>query len=945
MKADLLVLGSGVAGMKVSLEAASRGLEVVLLERFPFLGGEITYLERQFPTDRCLMCQMLPTSVRTREGEYCLRRSFRYPGVTFFTYSGLLKLEGQQGNFKALVKKTSRGVKEEKCIGCLRCIEVCPKEGPDEFNPFSLRKAIFLKGPEPIPPVPAVDWSLCDRCGNCAQVCPTGALDLAGKEEEVELSVGSVVVATGFVPFNPMALTQYGYGRFKNVLTAFDYERMLSPLGPFWPFRPSDGQVPEKVGFLLCVGSRDRDWEPCSSSCCMIALKQARFTKERLPEAEVALFYMDIRAYGKGYHCYLEEARQKGIRLIRGRVPKLWEDPVSKRVLLRYMEEGEVKEEAFDLVVLLTGQRPPEGMEVLSGILGLERDQWGFIKAAGIRTTRPGVYVCGSASGPKDIADTITEALAVASEVSKGRRGKGDKGRPLSGPTEGLELILCSCGGELPVQMLLEELEGRFDRITVKEYLCLEEGNGSGERKVVIGACSPYWYREKVCRSLGIPPNSLEWVNLKAAFRAQGAKVLSDLLLGAKERLRRTKEGVRLEPHPFPSVVVLGGGLCGLQVALDLAREGLTVHLVEKEGELGGVMREYVPLKEELATLLRELKEVEGVKVYLKSRLKMLTGVGGRFTVEIERDEGGVGQVEVGAIVVAVGSKRVFPESFSSLKGTKVVSQRELWNDLALGRQLKGTVLMLLCSGVRTKERPWCNRYCCEEALRNALVLREQGVEVFVLFKDMMSYGLMETLYFEARRKGVVFLKYEGEPEVEVSDRVKVRLNGIELEGDLLTVSEMEVPREDNWELSRLLGIDLTPQGFFKEAEPKFRPVDALKEGVFICGGCHSPRSFEEVRLQAKAVVQRVMAFMSQRALGFPISYVEERRCCGCGLCVKACPYGARYLDEEEKVVKVVASMCQGCGTCCSLCPNGASKLEGSREEQVLSSLEAMLGR
>ena len=945
MKADLLVLGAGVAGMKVSLEAASRGLEVVVVEGSPFVGGEITYLERQFPTDRCLLCQMLPTTVRRGEGEYCLRRSFRYPGVVLFTRSELVKLEGQEGDFKALVKRVPRGVKEERCISCLKCIEVCPREARDDFNPFASRKAMFLKGPEPIPPVPAVDWSLCDRCGNCAEVCPTKAVDLWGEGEELELSVGSVVLATGFVPYDPTALTQYGYQRFKNVLTAFDFERMLSPLGPFLPFRPSDGEVPRKLGFLLCVGSRDKDWEPCSGSCCMIALKQARLTKERLPEAEVVLFYMDIRTYGKGYHVYLEEAKKRGIKFIRGRVPKLWEDPVSKRVLLRYMEAEEVKEEAFDLVVLVTGQRPPEGFEGLSRVLGLECDPWGFIKAEGVKTSRGGIYVCGSASGPKDIVDTVTEALAVASEVSKGKRGKGERRAPLPEPSKGLDLILCSCGGELPVDVFLEEFKGKFDRVTVKEYLCLEGGEGLGDRRTVIGACSPYWYKEKVRSSLGLPPSRLEWVNLKAAFTAQGREAVLGLLLGARERLIRSKEVVRFEDGPVPSAVVLGGGLCGLNVALGLAREGLMVHLIEKEGELGGVMREYVSLREELLGLLKELEGVQGVEVYLKSRLKKVVGVGGRFKVEIEKANGEVKDLEVGVIVVAIGSKRVLPEGFSSLKGQRVVSQRELWNDLMVGRQPEGTVLMLLCGGTRTGERPWCNRYCCEEALSNALALRQKGVEVFILFKDMMSYGLKESLYFEARRKGVVFLRYEEEPEVEVSDKVRVRLKGVELEGDLLVIPEVEVPREDNWELAGVLGVDLDLQGFFKEAEPKFRPVDALKEGIYICGGCHSPRSFEEAKVQAKAVVQRVMAFMSQRAQGFPLSYVEERRCSGCGLCVKACPYGARYLEEGEKVAKVIASICQGCGTCCSLCPNGASKLEGAREEQVLSAIEAMVGR
>lgn len=958
MAEGVLVVGSGVAGMKAALEVASRGRKVWMLERGPFLGGELMLLERQFPTDRCGLCQMLPTYARSREGEYCLRRTFYHPEVEVLLLGELLGLEGRKDGFRALIRRRPRGVREDLCVSCGRCIDVCPVEVPDEFNPFSLRKAIYLRGPDPSPPVPAVDWEACNRCGRCLQICPTGAIDLESEGKEEELEVSSVILASGFEPFDPRPLTQYGYGRFQNVLTTLEFERMLSPLGPGRPFRPSDGQPPKKIAFLLCVGSRERRWDYCSSACCMIALKQARLALEVSEDLEVAVFYMDLRAFGKGYHRYLLETRRRGVQFIRGRVPKLWEDPRSKRIILNYLSDGSLRQGEFDLVVLSTGQRPPQGNRRLADLLGVELDRWGFVRTvdpAGVRTTRPGVYVCGPLSGPKDIPDTVTQALAAAFEASKGAVPSPHEARELPSQEEPrVGLLICRCGGEVEFGDIRGRLEGEgFSGIWEAEYLCLGKGvpEFEGVDRLVVGACTPYWFRRRGLEVLkGFHPEMVEWVDLRGALKGGVLRAVEELLMA----LERSRRQVLSAPEPLPvapSALVVGGGLAGMEAALALAREGVEVHLVEREEELGGRLRRERP--DLLGEYLQRVREEPRIAVHLRTRVKALEGTAGAFLVSLRESSGEGRSLQVGAVILATGARALRPEGlFGYGEDPRVITQGELSAGFARGEVAPRrwrSVAMIQCVGSRDREHPWCSRYCCLEALENALKLKERNptLEVYIFYRDMMSYGLKEELFTKARERGVVFLRYDeiGRIRVEPSERILLQWGGLELEVDLLVLSTGDIPGEENQELAELFGLELTPEGFFKEAEVKFRPVDAVREGIYLCGGCHSPRPWGEVVLQARAAAQRALGLLKRTELraSWPISTVNERRCSGCGLCVQGCPYGARVLDEELRVARVKGPLCQGCGVCASLCPNGAAKLEGTREDQVIAALERVL--
>ncbi|MCJ7664537.1 MAG: 4Fe-4S binding protein, partial [Desulfobacterales bacterium] len=277
MKKGVLVIGSGVGGLKAALEVAARGTQVYLIDRSPFFGGEIVQLERQFPTNRCCLCQMLPTTNRVEEGEYCLRRDFYHPLIELIPSAELVGFSGKEGNFKARIRQQARGVTEELCTSCQKCIEVCPAETVDDFNLFGKRKAVSLRGLQPVPPIPAIDWEICTRCGKCVKVCPTNAINLKMADEERELAISSVILAPGFTEFDPEPLTQYGYKRWKNVVTSIEWERILSPIGPFSKGmkRPSDGKDVKKVAFVLCVGSRERRWDFCSAACCMYSVKEA----------------------------------------------------------------------------------------------------------------------------------------------------------------------------------------------------------------------------------------------------------------------------------------------------------------------------------------------------------------------------------------------------------------------------------------------------------------------------------------------------------------------------------------------------------------------------------------------------------------------------------------------------------------------------------------------
>lgn len=426
MKKAVMVIGGGVAGIQASLDLANRGFKVYLVERRPSIGGRMAQLDKTFPTMDCSMCILAPKMIECAH----------HPNVTLLTYSEVKKLEGSVGNFKVKVVRKPRYVDERKCTGCGTCSDNCPQEAPNEFDEnIGMRKAIYMPFPQAVPRVALIDKESCVECGLCEKVCPSGAVNREQKPEEIELDVGAVVVATGFDMFDPSAIAHFGYGHYKNVITAMELERLLCASGPTGGhlIRPSDGKIPRSIAFIQCVGSRDRrGWinhSYCSSICCKYAVKDAVLIKEHEPDSLVTIFYIDMRAFGKGFQEFVNRAKSEfGIEFIRSNPGEFSEESATSNLLIWFEDPitRTVQSMPFDMVVLSSALIPSKGVQELAKTLGIELDDYGFLKPEDavrrpLDTAVPGVFACGYCLGPKtgDIPDSITQGSATAARVAE----------------------------------------------------------------------------------------------------------------------------------------------------------------------------------------------------------------------------------------------------------------------------------------------------------------------------------------------------------------------------------------------------------------------------------------------------------------------------------------------------------------------------------------------
>jgi heterodisulfide reductase subunit A len=1000
-KSSALVVGAGIAGMQSALLLAEMGTKVFLLEQGPAIGGYFPLLDKTFPTNSCGVCFMSPTPPA-----YCpIYECHLHDNIELLPYSEVAKVEGKGGDFNVSIVRKPRFVDPKRCTLCEACIKVCPAEVEREFGGgLEKRKAIYLPYPQAIPHSLVIDSKTCTRCGECVKVCSPGAIDLNMEEEHETIKAGAILLGFGFEPFLAQKKGEYGFGRYENVMTSIQFERLLSTSSPTQglPIRVSDGKKMEKMAFIQCVGSRDPSCgqDHCSTICCMYATKQAIIAKERSSDLGITFFYMDIRPMGKDYERYYERAKTDyGIEYIRSAISSIKELQQTKNLLITYVkEDGTFEEREFDTVVLSVGFTPPQTIKDLAEKMDLQLNPQGFCQTGEFnpaQTSIDGVFVGGAFRGPRDIPETVVEgssgAASVASFLFPNRLSLPPKEYPMEGALSDeiprIGVFICHCGEELKKSLSLSDLvtgtKQLREVVHVEEVslACLPEDldlikkriGEQGVNRIVIAGCSHREIRgamEEMAKGMGFNPYLIEYANIReqcAFVHLDYPKLATEkamaLIRMSVERAKRSQPIRKGKQKIDKKGLVVGGGLAGMTASLQLARQGYEIHLIEKEKELGGNLKgSFYTLKgsnpqDLLKKLIKQVESDESIRVYFETEILGFEKKNGHYRTKVRhQDEEKI--IDHGALILATGGKEVTPKEYLYGEDSRVLTQRQFEKMIHLDdKNLKDmhSLVMIQCVGSRDEDHPYCSRICCGHAVKNALKLKEKdpGMKIYVLYRDVRTYGFYETYYHEAREKGVIFIRYELEnkPKVALQNgNLQVSLfdpamnRPIALQADRVILSTGIEPY-DHQELARIFDVDLNPDGFFMEANPKSAPLDSVDRGKFFCGLCHSPNFIEDTISQGNAAAARAGALLSKEVLEEKafLAYVIKRLCCGCGLCVEVCPYEARVINEEEGKAEVIGSLCQGCGSCVIACRNGASQQRNFEKGLNLAALDAAI--
>lgn len=438
MSDSVLIIGGGVCGIQAALDIGDKGLHVYLVEKEPSIGGRMALLDKVFPTNDCSICILAPKMITC----------FNHPDVDVMTCTDVIEVKGRVGNFKVKVRHRARYVDEDKCTGCGSCTEECVLAGkiPDEWNEgFSMRGAAYIPFMQAVPRVAIIDPDRCllftkDKCKKkCLEACQRGAIDFEQKDVVETIGVGAIIVATGLTIYDPTDVTEYGYGRFENVIHSMEYERLINASGPTGGHlkRRSDGERPKRIAYIQCVGARDlRSGHPyCCSVCCMCATKDAMLAYMHHGDTKNYILYTDLRAFGRGFDEYIKRGKEEyGIEYIRARPGEITEDPETKNLYVWYddTESAGVKKLEVDMVVLSVAFVPPPGVEQLASVLGIGIDEFSFFKAfddmlAPMDTEVPGIYIAGACTRPMDVTDAVTQGGGAADRAAQAITEHGSK--------------------------------------------------------------------------------------------------------------------------------------------------------------------------------------------------------------------------------------------------------------------------------------------------------------------------------------------------------------------------------------------------------------------------------------------------------------------------------------------------------------------------------------
>ena len=1011
----VLVAGAGIAGIKAALELAELGYQVLLTDSSPHIGGILAKLDYQFPTDHCGLCRILSLVGRELGSQHCMRKSLFHDNIEIVSLTKITSIQGTAGAYKVGLLREARHVNTDVCSGLGRCIDVCPVEAPDEFNNgLTKRKAIYQPVPHNVPQMLLVDMKTCTQCGECVEVCPSNAIDLSAEQESSEVTVDAIVLACGTTLYDPRAQEDtQAYTVSDDVVSSLTFERILSNSGTYDGAlrRPSDGKPARRIAWIQCVGSRNRRHgrDYCSSICCMFALKEAVLAHEKGgSDVETTIFYMDMRTFGKDFYRYREKAEEThGVRLVRCRVQEVIREG-DGTLSIRYCdrETGELTWGQYDLVVLSTGHVLFEDHRKLAELVGVSLPPSGLLPTVGferVKLVKPGLFLCGSLMGLTDISEAIVSGIAAAGEVSKlltslSREGRVDTNgaeRPSRSEAPRIAVILCDSRDEkVPSGLDLEPLRARIERLdSVGEVHCIESlcsDAGADQVKgilgssrcnrVVFGACLPNVYRRRVRKlatSAGFSSMLVEVFDLMGIVqRGQVAKQAGkwedralEEVRAIVETLKRT-EAVSVARVPIErSALVVGGGVAGMRAALSLARRGIDTHLVERSEALGGHAGKRLRYTVDgtdparlCADLEQQTKEHPRIRVHPNSEVVRSTSQPGWFGTAIRsRDDDSEQWVRHGAVILATGGQEGGTSEYGFGESDRILRQVEVERRLAAGdidAKALDTVVMIQCVGSREKgKREYCSRICCAAALKNAFRIREQnpGARIIVLYRDMMTYGLLEQYYTKARRQGVIFVNYEldakpkvtvgadGKPSVDYQDPVLG--TSCQVTADLLVLATGVEPSSATANLAAQFGLSLNPDGFLAEADAKWRPVELGSPGAFLAGAAHSPQPVADAVMQAEAAAHKAYSYLCSREVVVPsvVAIVHDALCSRCQLCIDVCPFQARAFDSGEDRIAVDPAACQACGACAVACRNNAAEVIAWSDRRIMATIDARL--
>lgn len=945
----------------------------------------------------------------------------RHPNIEVLTNAELIRLDGWAGDFHATIRRHPRYVREDLCTGCGQCVDDCPVVVPNEFEVgMGARKAIYTPFAQAVPNTHIIDRESCLNgdflvCTNCMRSCDRNAIDFDDTGAELRLSVGAVIVATGFDVYDASALPSYGYRIYENVLSNMELERVLNATGPTRGHivRPSDRKVPERIAFIQCVGSRGEGGragcEYCSRFCCMNAIKDCLLVKQHEPGIkELMVFYIDMRAAGKGFEeFYQRSLDMPELTYIRGRPSKVFEDPVTKDLVIAVEngETGEIGKIRADMVILSTGAVAAATNRQLAGILGIQLDENGFFEidskyGSPLHTAREGIYVCGCAAGVNDVSDSVAQGSGAAAEAERYVEKLPVPEEPpekreldLSGPPR-VGVFLCHCGiniaGVLEIEALKEYAESIPDVVYVENntFLCSDEGQRLMQERivehrlnrVVAAACTPRTHEpifRESCDLVGLNPYLFEMVNVRdqcswvhSSVPGIATEKAKDMIRMGVARSRHLQPLYRKSIPVIQSALVVGGGVAGMCAALNLEKQGLKVYLIEKERRFGGILNDLTRVYPanlsafELARAMVEKIAESRIEAMASTEIHSITGFVGNFDVATSN-----GNFKVGSIVVATGAEIYEPgDEFGYDRFENVITNRELEavlheskGTLEIGGTAPGTVVFVQCVGSRDPEKnPGCSRFCCPTTIKQAIRLRENGVNVLVLHRDMRTVGAKaEEHYRRARKLGVRFVRYTPErlPRVVGSgtraERVEIRelalMRTLEIDVDCVVLAAGMIPNEQSSaKIQDILKVPRGTDGFFMERHSKLGPVETTTEGVFVAGCVSGPKDIADSIAQGAAAAAKVAALLSHDEVELEPTtcVVEESLCRACARCVEICDFHAPSLVEVAPglmTARINKALCKGCGTCAAWCPTGAIAAMHFTDEQIDAMMEAML--